>query len=374
MFYYTVNSNRYFNPYLAWYENFKSKSPIVFHCNDLEYSTIDWTQEPAESFDVLMDRHAKHVRNKYERLIFYWSGGTDSQTVLNVFARNRIRIDEIVCNANKRLPWYPTRHLDWLKEHYWDKTTKITHFDILDWNKRSEIVKNENWALEDIGDTRSFDLGGADLQSYQYCASNHGAYKWALLSGHEKPTLKFRNGTWWTALEDRPMRQIIGLSNIEPFFLDPILHLKQSHLLATAMNQMPIKFQDGDDAEVLTCNQLNINSLSNKNYFDYSTACGRHPELTIGVSVAQKTKIYQYSRIQLSSDKNIMQTDLSRANPTLVEKLKVKDQMAINYLKGLYNVVQDSGFRRYLNENALKVPDRIFTLKSNFSKFYNLGH
>jgi hypothetical protein len=374
MFYYTVNGNRYFNPYLAWHEKFKSNLPIEFHCNDLEYSAIDWTREPVESFDTLMDRHAKHVRNKYERLIFFWSGGTDSQTVLNVFVRNRIRIDEIVCQANKRLPWYPTRHIDWLKEHYWDKTTKITHVDPLDWNKRSEIINNENWMLRDLGDTRNFDLGGVDHQSYNYCADNHGAYKWALLSGHEKPTLKFKNGTWWSAIEDRPMRQVIGVSNVEPFFLDPILHLKQSHLLANAMNQMSMTFQDGDDAEMLLCNQLNINSLSNKKYFDYSTACGRHPELTTGVSVAQKTKIYQYGGIQLSSDKNIMQTDLSRANPTLVEKVKVKDQMAINYLKGLYNVVQDSGFRRYLNENALKVPDRIFNLKSNFSKFYNLGH
>jgi hypothetical protein len=373
MLYYTVNGNRYFNPYLAWHEKFKSNLPIEFHCNDLEYSAIDWTREPVESFDTLMDRHAKHVRNKYERLIFFWSGGTDSQTVLNVFVRNRIRIDEIVCQANKHLPWYPTRHIDWLKEHYWDKTTKITHVDPLDWNKRSEIINNENWMLRDLGDTRNFNLGGVDHQSYNYCAANHGAHNWALLSGHEKPTLKFRNGTWWSAIEDRPMRQVIGVANVEPFFLDPILHLKQSHLLANAMNQMSMTFQDGDDAETLLCNQLDINSLSNKKYFDYSTACGRHPELTIGVSVAQKTKIYQYSGIQLSSDKNIMQTDLSRANPTLVEKLKVNDQMAINYLKGLYNVVQDSGFRRYLNENALKVPDKIFYLKSNFSKFYNLG-
>jgi hypothetical protein len=92
------------------------------------------------------------------------------------------------------------------------------------------------------------------------------------------------------------------------------------------------------------------------------------------VSVAQKTKIYQYGGIQIDPDKNVMQTDLYGANPTLVEKLKVKDRMATNYLKGLYNIVQDSGFRRYLNKTALKVPDKIFYLKSNFSKFYNLGH
>lgn len=374
MFYYTVNDKRFFNPYLAWYENFKSHAPVTFHCNDAEYSVIDWTQEPFESFDVLMDKHAKHIRNKYERLVFFWSGGTDSQTVLNVFARNRIRIDEIVCLANKKLPWYPLRHLDWLKEHYWDKTAKLTHFDLFDWNKRSEIIKDENWVLEDIGDTRSFDLGGVDSQSYQYCVANHGGHNWALLSGHEKPTLKFRNGTWWTALEDRPMRQIIGLSNIEPFFLTPILHLKQSHMLARVMNQLPIKFKDGDDAETVLCNQLNIDVLSNQRYANYSSACGRHQELSIGVSVAQKKKIYQFAGLELSEEKNVLATNLVGANPTLVEKLKDKDSMAINYLKGFYNVFQDSAFKRYMNERVLKVPNKIMYLKSNFSKFYNLGH
>lgn len=374
MFYYTVNGKRFFNPYLAWYENFKTKAPIVFHLKDLEYSTINWTQEPLESFDVLMDRHAKNLRNKYERLIFFWSGGTDSQTVLNVFARNRIRIDEIVCIANKRVPWYPSRHLDWLKENYWDKSAKITDWDILDWKKRSEIVKDETWVTEDVGDTRAFHMGGVDLQSYEHCVTNHGAYKWALLSGHEKPKLKYKNGTWWTAIEDRPMRQTMGLSNIEPFFLDPVLHLKQSHLLANAMNQMPMKFQDGDDAEDFLSPRLNGN-VDRHNYLMFAAACGRHPELTTGVSAVQKNKTVQYgAAIQINLDQSMVQTVLPSGNPALVEKLKDKDTMAMNYLKGLHYIAADFGFKTHLNENALVNLNSILTLKPNFSKFYNLGH
>lgn len=375
MFYYTVNGKRFFNPYLAWYENFKTKAPIVFHLKDLEYSTINWTQEPLESFDVLMDRHAKNLRNKYERLIFFWSGGTDSQTILNVFSRNRIRIDEIVCLSNKRVPWYPSRHLDWLKENYWDKSAKITDWDILDFKKRSEIIKDETWVTEDVGDTRAFHMGGVDLQSYEHCVTNHGAYKWALLSGHEKPKLKYKNGTWWTAIEDRAMRQTMGLSNIEPFFLDPVLHLKQSHLLANAMNQMPMKFQDGDDAEELLGTRSIAGAVQPKNYLAFSAACGRHQELTIGVSTLQKNKTHQYgSTIQLSLNKNPMHTIAPGANPVLLEKLKDKDPMAMNYIKGAYYLTQDSEFTQHLNENALKKPGAIFSLKPNFSKFYNLGH
>lgn len=375
MFYYTVNSKKYFNPYLAWFENYKTKAPVQFHCNDLEYSKINWTQEPPESFDELMARHAWHLRNKYERLILFWSGGTDSHTVLNVFSRNRIRIDEIVCLANKKVPWYPAMHVDWLKKHYWDKSAKITHWDILDWKKRSEIIKDEKWTMENFGDTRSFDLGGVDLQSYEYCASNHGAYKWALMSGHEKPKLKYKNGTWWTAVEDRPLRQLLGLSNVEPFFLDPVLHLKQSHLLANTMNQLSMTFQDGDDAEKLLCNLPEIDLVSKENYSNYATACGRHPELSLGVSAVQKNKIFQFGgAIELNSNNNIMQSVSPIANPTLLEKLKDKDPMALNYIKGMYYIVGDSGFQEHLNENALRKPNKIFSLKPNFSKFYNLGH
>lgn len=374
MFYYSVNGKKFFNPYLAWYENFKTKAPIVFHLKDLEYSTIDWTQEPVESFEVLMDRHAKNLRNKYERLILFWSGGTDSHTVLNVFSRNRIRIDEIVCMGNKKVPWYPAGHLDWLKAHYWDKTAKITHHDYLDLTRRSEIIKDEKWVIEDFGDVRGFHMGSVDHQSYDYCASNHGAYKWALVSGHEKPTLKYRNGTWWTAIEDRSMRQTIGISNLEPFFLDPVLHLKQSHLLANTMNQLPMTFRDGDKAEDCLSPRVK-GQVDRHNYLRFAAACGRHQELTMGVSTIQKNKIGQYgAAIQINLDQSMVQTVLPSANPLLVEKLKDKDPLAMNYIKGLHYIGSDFGFKAHLNENALLIPNTILSLKPNFSKFYNLGH
>ena len=93
----------------------------------------------------------------------------------------------------QKMPWYPSRHIDWLKENYWDKSAKITDWDMLDFKKRSEIIKDEKWVTEDFGDTRAFHMGGADRQSYEHCASNYGAYNWAMLTGHEKPKLKYKN-------------------------------------------------------------------------------------------------------------------------------------------------------------------------------------
>ena len=88
MIHYLVNNKQFFNPYLARYESFKSGSPISFYCNDAENDLLDWTQEPPETFEKLMDQHAHNLRNKYERLVLAWSGGTDSHTIIYTLTKS----------------------------------------------------------------------------------------------------------------------------------------------------------------------------------------------------------------------------------------------------------------------------------------------
>ena len=288
MYYYIVNGQRFNNIYLAQYESYKSGSPVQFYCNTVEYDKLDWTQEPGESMEVLMDRHALHLRNKYERLIFFWSGGTDSQTMLDVFTRNQIHIDEIVCIGNETLSYMPMSHGEWLQHHYWDQNTRITLIDKLDLSLRAQVIRDENWATENIGDIRTFTNGGTDSLSYAMCEAQHGAYNWAMLSGHEKPYLVYRNGTWWARQEDRPMRQTFGIDRIECFFLDPVLNLKQSHMLKSALKKLPITYTNGTQAEL-------VFPTGNSGYTAFAKACGRHSEFSAGVSNKQKTVHKQFA-------------------------------------------------------------------------------
>lgn len=366
MYYYIVSGQRFNNIYLAQYHSYKTGAPVQFYCNTAEYDKLDWTQEPQESMEVLMDRHVQYLRNKYERLIFFWSGGTDSQTMLNVFQRNRIHIDEIVCIGNETLPYMPISHGEWLQQNYWDTATTITVVDKLDLSLRSKFIDSEEWLHKDQGDIRTFSNGGTDSVSVFMCEQRHAGHNWAMISGHEKPYLVYQNGTWWARQEDRPMRQTFGVDRIECFFLDPVLNLKQSHLLKRALNQLPQQYKNGDQAET-------IFPPGRSGYQAFSQACGRHVELSIGVSALQKQVHKNFTGIKTDASHNVASTDLTKAEPILIEKFNAGDSIAVKYVKGLYNIVQEKPFKEFMNAFALTQPDRILQTVPVYSKPYNLG-
>ena len=50
-----------------------------------EFEKYDWTQEPSKSWEELMKDHALYFRDKYDYLSILYSGGQDSQYILNIF-------------------------------------------------------------------------------------------------------------------------------------------------------------------------------------------------------------------------------------------------------------------------------------------------
>lgn len=71
-----------------------SKVNYVFH--DDVYSAIDWLRPVTFDLDVLYSQRARQLREKYDYLILAYSGGADSQNVLDTFIDNDIHLDEIV--------------------------------------------------------------------------------------------------------------------------------------------------------------------------------------------------------------------------------------------------------------------------------------
>lgn len=60
------------------------------------FDFIDWSKEPAETFKELCKQRAQQIRDTNDYVILYFSGGSDSTTVLNAFVDNGIFIDEVV--------------------------------------------------------------------------------------------------------------------------------------------------------------------------------------------------------------------------------------------------------------------------------------
>lgn len=64
--------------------------------NDQEFSSYNWQVEPVESLEELYVRRAKELRNQYDYLVLWYSGGADSSNMLDTFINNNIHIDEVL--------------------------------------------------------------------------------------------------------------------------------------------------------------------------------------------------------------------------------------------------------------------------------------
>jgi hypothetical protein len=54
------------------------------------------SEEPALSLDTLYKMRAQQIRDKYDYLVVFLSGGADSNNVIRTFMNNNIHVDEVV--------------------------------------------------------------------------------------------------------------------------------------------------------------------------------------------------------------------------------------------------------------------------------------
>lgn len=73
-----------------------NKVDWVFH--DQVYSQYTWQQEPSLSMDQLYDARSRELREKYDYIVLSFSGGADTNNILESFIRQGLHIDEIVTN------------------------------------------------------------------------------------------------------------------------------------------------------------------------------------------------------------------------------------------------------------------------------------
>ena len=73
---------------------------LILITEDGQWNSIDWT-EPEESFKDLCFERCRQLRDKYDWLTLYFSGGSDSETVLQSFIHSGVHLDEVVTNVFK---------------------------------------------------------------------------------------------------------------------------------------------------------------------------------------------------------------------------------------------------------------------------------
>ena len=72
--------------------------PVQWMFHDSVFEAYPWHIEPSLTLDELYDQRARQLRERYDYLILSFSGGSDTNNILESFIRQGLHIDEIVTN------------------------------------------------------------------------------------------------------------------------------------------------------------------------------------------------------------------------------------------------------------------------------------
>ena len=212
--------------------------------NDLEvvhdagfWDTVNWTKEPTETFEELLGRRCRQLRDKYNYLILYYSGGSDSDTVLQSFINSGVHLDEVVVNRicfnNNDAPLKDIE-LAIQKMRSYSKRIPLTKMTVNNITDRilSDFSNKQQWIDTPyngtIGMMRRFTV--EDFSEYDEGLMIRKGTT-AHIFGDLKPVMAYKDKKWYTLLTHwGTATNLVG----EWFFTSkdmPELHVKQCHMV-----------------------------------------------------------------------------------------------------------------------------------------------
>lgn len=177
--------------------------PITWHFNDEVYSGFDWTKEPTESISELYRKRCEQLREKYDYLVLFYSGGADSDNIFNHFLNNDIKLDEIVTITdydatqnkmslmNAEITEIAIPKIQKAKEK--QKHLLYTNIDtkkiIIDYYEKLELdgIYNQNWSFAPLSIVRQKIKSTQEHWNKMFSAGK----KVAFIFGSDKPKVWF---------------------------------------------------------------------------------------------------------------------------------------------------------------------------------------
>jgi len=161
--YWQVENLRFINKYDALVCGTERKCPVRFMYFDSVWKKFDRTLLGKYSLKELYKQRAQQLREKYDYLILYFSGGADSYNALRAFTDNGIKLDEIcvkwctdTLTANTQV--YTPNNINSKATNYlseWDLAIKPVldwvaqshpeiNIEIVDWFKDKPLIGSED--------------------------------------------------------------------------------------------------------------------------------------------------------------------------------------------------------------------------------------
>jgi hypothetical protein len=98
--FYQVGKHKFYSKLEAAHLRDTSGLPMTWNFNESVYSAQPWDIEPPQSLAELYRQRAQQLRDKYDYLVLWFSGGADSTNVLDSFIENNIKLDEVASYVN----------------------------------------------------------------------------------------------------------------------------------------------------------------------------------------------------------------------------------------------------------------------------------
>jgi hypothetical protein len=211
----------------------KSVDSVEYIFHDPVWDSFDRTQLGKHSLKTLYRERAQQLRDTYDYLILYYSGGSDSHTVLRTFLDNNIKLDEICVKWPE--PYrdgklYVPNNTDTSARNYWSEwdycvkpvlnILKTTH---------PEIFIN---IVDYVGDLKKINMESVFQNALHVRSAGGMIYSTALsttekrsighIYGVDKPILSFKNDVFNMHFSDTALSVLSRMhpdeTNAECFF------------------------------------------------------------------------------------------------------------------------------------------------------------
>lgn len=260
--YYTCNGQEFASKLEACVYATKNKKTVDWHFNEDVFRKHDWTVEPDLSLDQLYDIRAREIREKYDYVILSYSGGADSNNILESFIRQQLHIDEVLVNtmtkANKLTVLDTSIKDSWNTgaEHELQTVPRLQYIKNACPRTKITVVDMSDYAFESLssaGDAswistkkEILNPGGVIRYNYMYFKDIKNQFDKSksitIITGADKPRTTVHNGNFYFMLIDKALNGVsvhehLGdytNATVENFYWSPYstkMLIKQSHVI-----------------------------------------------------------------------------------------------------------------------------------------------
>jgi hypothetical protein len=223
---------------------------VHFYLADNEYARYDWTKEPTDDIDFLIDQRVQLIREQNRYVCLWYSGGYDSQAILNSFIRTKTRLDEVVIYGRDWMD-HATRIEDQLALEQIQQVKKLyqpwLNIRHIKYSTQTPVKfykeHGTDWIYNDKGNFSQFTKQArANTARYQsdFTNLNH-VFGRIDINGVDKPRVNLVDNRWYVQIPDVSLFHYFD-ADYEMFFLNPDaaeIYIKQAWMAIRWFESLP---------------------------------------------------------------------------------------------------------------------------------------